>query len=400
MKKILALDIKYSAIQALYFGSFCALMGYASVYLLSKGFSNSVIGIVLALISAIAVFAQPTVASFADKNKHIELRKIIAVMLLVIIVLSVSMLFLGKGSIILICAFIGISTCMQTMTPLLNSMAFMFEKHGIAINFGLGRGIGSAAYALVSLALGHLLEMDGFGADMIPLVYIAFNILLLFIVYSFVVPKNEQQNIQNDNQIEEEQKQLSFIAFCQKYKKFMLFIFGTVFVYFTHTIINNFFIQVITPIHGTESDMGTAIFLAAIVELPAMICFDLLRQKVKCTTLIKIAVILFAVKHGLTYFATNMTTIYIAQALQMGAYAILTPACVYYANQMIAKTDSIKGQSMVTMSYTASGILANLVGGVLLDAVGVKQVLLIGIFISIIGVGIVFLALNGKKEVI
>ena len=67
---------------------------------------------------------------------------------------------------------------------------------------------------------------------------------------------------------------------------------------------------------------------------------------------------------------------------------------------MIAKTDSIKGQSMVTMSYTASGILANLVGGVLLDAVGVKQVLLIGIFISIIGVGIVFLALNGKKEVI
>ena len=217
MKKILALDIKYSAIQALYFGSFCALMGYASVYLLNKGFSNSVIGIVLALISAIAVFAQPTVASFADKNKHIELRKIIAVMLLVIIVLSVSMLFLGKGSIILICAFIGISTCMQTMTPLLNSMAFMFEKHGIAINFGLGRGIGSAAYALVSLALGHLLEMDGFGADMIPLVYIVFNILLLFIVYSFVVPKNEQQNIQNDNQIEEEQKQLSFIEFCQKY---------------------------------------------------------------------------------------------------------------------------------------------------------------------------------------
>ena len=175
MKKILALDIKYSAIQALYFGSFCALMGYASVYLLNKGFSNSVIGIVLAFISAIAVFAQPTVASFADKNKHIELRKIIAVMLLVIIVLSVSMLFLGKGSIILICAFIGISTCMQTMTPLLNSMAFMFEKHGIAINFGLGRGIGSAAYALVSLALGHLLEMDGFGVNQGIIVMAATN---------------------------------------------------------------------------------------------------------------------------------------------------------------------------------------------------------------------------------
>lgn len=43
MKKILSLDIKYSAIQVLYFGIYIALIGYASVYLLAKGFSNSII---------------------------------------------------------------------------------------------------------------------------------------------------------------------------------------------------------------------------------------------------------------------------------------------------------------------------------------------------------------------
>ena len=59
----------------------------------------------------------------------------------------------------------------------------------------------------------------------------------------------------------------------------MIFIFGLVLVYFTHTIINNFFIQVITPIGGTESDMGTAVFLAAILELPAMIFFNNIREK-------------------------------------------------------------------------------------------------------------------------
>ncbi len=53
MKKVFSLDMKYSFTQVLYFGSFCALMGYASVFLLDKGISTSVIGIVLALTSVI-----------------------------------------------------------------------------------------------------------------------------------------------------------------------------------------------------------------------------------------------------------------------------------------------------------------------------------------------------------
>ena len=71
MKKILALDIKFSAMQFFFFTSFGALMGYASVYLLSRGISTSVIGVALASTSAIAFVCQPFMASFADKNKQI-----------------------------------------------------------------------------------------------------------------------------------------------------------------------------------------------------------------------------------------------------------------------------------------------------------------------------------------
>lgn len=397
MRRLLSLDIKYSLTQALYFGSFCALMGYASVFLLGKGFSNSVIGVVLALISMIAVFTQPMVASFADKNQHIELRKIIAFILMIAIVLSVLIYFLKTPTILLLCVFVGISTFMMTIQPLLNSMAFLFEKYGIEVNFGLARGIGSAAYALVSFALGYLVE--DFGSSQIPLVYISLNILMLVVVYTYVIPESEKTEIKQDEVKDEEEKQLSFIEFLKKYKKFMAFVGGVVLVFFTHTIINNFFIQVITPIHGTESQMGTAIFLAAILELPAMGLFNVIRSKINCTTLIKISVILFAVKHGLTYLAPNMTMIYIAQALQIGSYAIFIPASVYYVNQVISKSDSIKGQSMVTMAITASGIIANLMGGILLDAIGVQSVLLIGIGVSIVGAVIVIFSVENREMV-
>lgn len=393
MKRILSLDIKYSAIQFIFFGSVCAVMGYASVYLLDQGVSNSLIGTVLAAISVIVVFTQPAIAAYADKNKHIELRKIISAVMVLAVILSVATFFVKDVVVLLLCVYVGISTCIQTVMPLMNSLAFVFEKQGIEINYGIARGIGSAAYALVSFALGYLVE--DFGTSVIPLGYIFFNVLLVLAVNSFVLPKSERKDVAEvEEEKATEEKQLSFIDFFKKYKKFMIFVLGVVVVYFTHTIINNFFIQILTPIGGTESDMGTAVFLAAIVELPAMGLFNSIRKKVKVSTLLKFSAIMFAVKHALTFLATDMTLIYVAQFCQIAAYAILIPASVYYVNSIVAKQDQIKGQSMVTMAMTASGIVANLAGGFLLDGIGVHNVLLMGTVISVIGAVIVMLSVE------
>ena len=392
MKKVLSLDIKYALTQILYFGAFCALMGYASVFLLDKGFSNSVIGVALAMVSIMSVFTQPALAAFADKNPQIELRQIVEIIMVVVLALSVLICFLGSASLFLLCVFVSISTCMTTIQPLFNSMAFAFEKYGIEINYGLARGLGSAAYAFVSLILGYLVV--AFDTTIIPIIYILFNVLLIVVVHLFVLPKEVKQNEKVEVHNETTQKQLSFIEFCKQYRQFMIFVLGTVAVFFTHTIINNFFIQILKPIGGNASDMGTAVFLAAIVELPAMGLFNKIREKISCSQLLKISVILFAVKHLLTLIAPNMIMIDIAQLLQVGAYAIFIPASVYYVNQIISQNDRVKGQSMVTMAITASGILANFLGGILLDAVGVNKVLMIGVVISIIGAVVVSLSIE------
>lgn len=392
MRRLMSLDVKYSLTQVLYFGSFSALLGYASVFLLDKGFDNSVIGIVLALVSFIAVFTQPAVASFADNHPKVALRKIVVAFMVIGVILSVLINFFKAPTILLLCIFVGISTVMYTIQPLLNSMAFLFEKYGIEVNFGLARGLGSAAYAVVSFILGYVVE--DFGSSVIPLFYLVFNVLLTVVVYTYVIPKNERKLVKKNEQQQEETEQLSFMSFCNKYKKFMIFVLGTVVVFYTHTIINNFFIQVINPIGGTESQMGTAVFLAAIVELPAMGLFNKIREKINCSTLLKISAIFFALKHGLTWIAPNMMFIYIAQVLQIGAYAIFIPASVYYVNQIISEKDAIKGQSMVTMGITASGIFASLSGGILIDLINVNNVLLVGTIVSIIGTLIVLFSVE------
>ena len=384
-----SLNIKYMASQIFYFGAFAAMMGYASVYLLHKGFSNSTIGIILSLCSILAVFMQPALASFADNHKNIEIRKIINTIVAIAIILSVALLVIPTNQTLIFILIVAIFSLETTIMPLINTLAFIFEKYGIQINFGIARGLGSVAYALTSMALGYIVEWSS--PDLLPICYVVFNALLFIVVHLFVLPKNAQiVNADEESETEAEvQENVSLLKFAGKYKKFIVFLLGFVLVYFAHTIINNFFIQIITNVGGNSSDMGNAVFLAAMLELPTMAYFTKLSQKVNCGTLIKASIVLFLAKHAITYLATNMVMIYIAQVLQMGAYALFIPASVYYVNCKVDNKDIVKGQSFVTTSMTMSGVFANIIGGILLDAVGVSEVLLIGVILSLIGAVIV-----------
>ena len=148
-------------------------------------------------------------------------------------------------------------------------------------------------------------------------------------------------------------------------------------------------ILVIEPVGGTEAAMGTAVSLAAMLELPAMFFFDQLREKFSLNKLLKLSAIMFVVKHTLTAIATSMFVIYIAEATQMLAYAILCPASVYLVNEMVDSSDLTKGQSLVTMGQSLSGIIANLIGGVLIENIGVTPVLYMGAVVTVLGSAII-----------
>ena len=388
-------NTKYSTMQFCYFAAYAALFAYATNYLSNLGFSSGMIGTVLSLTSVIGVFVQPAVASFADRRKDIKLQTFVTVFIGLAVILSavmylISVLLTIPGSMIYLFLFIGICVGMGAIGPILNSLAFAFEKYGIKINYGLARGIGSAAYAIISLGVGYI--VDALGTSVLPIVYSIFNIALILIVRSFVVPQVESSEGEK-----EEEEQLSFFQFMFKYKAFMFFVLASMFVFFDHTIINNFYIKVIEPIGGTSGAMGTAIFIAAIVELPAMTALDKIKEKVSIKKLLIFSAIMFAVKHTLTYMATDMTLIYVAAFTQVAAYAIFYPSMVYFVNEVVDSKDLVKGQSLIAVAYTATGIFANIVGGNLLDAIGAHQVLFYGVIVSIIGAVLVFISVNANK---
>ncbi|MFV0393075.1 MAG: MFS transporter [Coprobacillaceae bacterium] len=386
MKKSVLLDMRYAFIQAVYLMLFCATVGYASVFLLNSGFNNSMIGIVLSLSNVFAVILQPLVASYMDRTTKITLSQLVSYAVIGMGVVSFLVYILAGVQIALLIFVIALFTSVITLMPFVNSLSFAFEKRGYDINFGLARGIGSASYAVTSLVLGNVLE--SYDASMLPIFYIVISVILWYSVFSFKVPKGVE--VIEEEVVEEKKEQLSLGQFFKKYSKFMFLLLGVVFVYFDHTMINNFFIQIIENVGGTSSDMGNAVFLAALVELPTMAIFAKLCKKIDCGKLLIISGIFYSVKHVLTFFATSVTMIYIAQSIQILAYALFIPASVYYVSKLVDRSDLTKGQAMMTGAMTLSGVFASLLGGILLDVVGASNMLLIGAILSVIGSIIMF----------
>lgn len=99
----------------------------------------------------------------------------------------------------------------------------------------------------------------------------------------------------------------------------------------------------------------------------------------------------FAVKNVVTYLAPNLTALYLSQLLQMVAFGLAIPASVYYVNRLFPSTLRVRGQSYMTMTFSAGNVLGALMGGVVLDAAGVPMLLLVASAVATAGAVLVWL---------
>src|SRR5699024_6685208 len=162
------LNIRYMLSNFFYFSMFASMMAFVSVYLLHKGFDNATIGTVLSVTSISAIVFQSWLANFVDKRKNLQVQDVLSFIIAVIIIGSLALYFMPIeiGIIILVVIIFALA---QSMSALLNSLAFVYERFGITINYGVGRGMGSAAYAITTMLLGHFVEATT--PNVLPLFY-------------------------------------------------------------------------------------------------------------------------------------------------------------------------------------------------------------------------------------
>ena len=384
------LNLKYALINASFMFMVCATSGYAYNFLSQSGFADGTVGMIITCVSIFGLIGQPLAGSLIDKSETIDEKKFISGAMILTIILAVILALLPDGSLLMIIVTVCCFFMAAVSLPFFNTMAFIYEKDGQKINYGLGRGIGSAAYAVGSSLLGQLWGM--MGKTIMPW-YIAVFAVLSFLLLQLMPTPSKTAEAEGEAEQKTETSGLSYGDFFRKYSRILYIVLSMVLLYFCHMLINVYIAKVIGNIMGdaasqpgaVESVQGTALFIAAMVELPTMFGFSKLLEKFSVSKLMIFASIAYSIKHVLTWLCPSVPVFYAVMVIQMFGYAVLVPAAVYFAAQNVAEEDRNKGQAVMGITMTVGSLLASALGGQLFQMMSVSNVLMIGAAASCIG---------------
>ena len=393
--------LRYTLLNVTYFVAFCTIHALAAVFLLDKGFTNTEVGILLAVANILSAVAQPVVAGIIDKPGPLTNRRFILISVIVIAIGSLLLMVCSDKKALVFIIYVIIYMIQFTYQPVMTALCFEYQKAGCNIYYGLARGLGSASFAVTSAFVGGAVEKSGVGILLI--VNVAAMLISAIIIFTFKMSDNNLSVKENTDTEATDVSTTSpdihnnLFDFIRAYPAFSLFLLGTICFYFAHNMINDFMIQIIRSLGGGEKELGYSNFLQAILELPVMALIGFVLKKITSSKLLIMSGFAFFIKILILVFATNMGGMYLSQSFQLFAYAVFIPAAAYYVSNNISESDQVKGQAFVTSAITIGGVFSNLISGVILDNLGIKPMLITGTIIAAVGAIIVFVAFGKRK---
>ncbi len=398
--------LRFCLIQGLFWGSFGCVFAFSSVYLLAKGFTNSQVGYILSAGSAVSVIMQPVVGSFVDKSRKMLLRSIPVILSAIAIGFCTVLLLTGEGMLLRALCYGTLVAVLQILMPLLYSLGIHYMEKGVNINFGIGRGIGSTAYALVTTFLGVLVGKTGENTVIVSVIVIYLFMIAAVLTFRFgdsdgnersASQKNGETVSKTNGNPADRPGSTPLLTFFAENRRFTLVLLGCVLAFTSHNIVMNYLFQIVSY-HGYGSkEMGYGLAITALSELPALFGLSFIMKKIRVSTLFRLSVVVMFIKNLFIYLAPGLALLYLAMGFQLLGYGLFAGISVYYVNLTVSERDRTKGQALMTATTAAGSVAGSLAGGVLLDGLGVKGMLLVSTAIALCGALTVYFSAEKTK---
>ena len=381
------LTLPYAFIQASFWMSFCTAVSFASVYLLGLSYTNTELGLILALGNLLGALFGPELSALVDRSEKISASLLIppvlslqAVFLLILIVHPL------KGGITSVAytLYIAFTLTANSLNLKLYSDAVY---HGLSINYGFARGIGSAAYVLLSMFLGILIER--ISVRLVPvsgLLMCAVQFAAFFLIRQKLPASSPSADVSR--------KASSILGFFLGNRRFSLLLLGVALLFSSHNIIATFLINITNNVGGDTGTMGLINAFMAAMEIPVMLFYQSLFGRFRPGRLMRVAFLFFILKAIAIAMAGSIPTLMAAFLLQAPSFALYTSAIVPYVYESVPYEDSAKAQSLAYTMTSIGSVLASLVGGFLFDHTTVTNTLWISFGICFVSAVIAFLGVE------
>lgn len=383
------INLHYTTIQGSFGIGFGALMSFGAVLMLSRGLSNSALGVVTCIAQLLPMVLQPAVTSFAAARRGMTTRKMLMLLTLPILVMAVVMLLAPQSLGVIIAGYMLIFLMVNLITPYHNVLMVDFLTRGVEVNYGLGRGVGSGTFALATLVLGFVLE----GRDSVLIVPVIGGAMLLQLLcvatFRYPLPAVETA--------EEQREAVGRMAILRSRRDFVLLLGAVALLLGVHNVTNVYMVHVIDRVGGAESLMGIILGVSAVTELISMPLFPKLQRKFGITALLRFAAAFFVVRLVLLLVAPSGEFLYLAAVAQFASSGILLPAIVYYVAETLTPEQQTNGQGMIHLAgYCLGPALITLGVGAVVDGSGIQAAL--SVMIALAAVGTVLMAAATRKQ--
>ena len=304
------LTLPYAFIQASFWMSFCTAVSFASVYLLGLFYTNTELGLILALGNLLGALFGPELSALVDRSEKISasllIPPVLSLQAVFLLILIVHPLNSGITS-VAYTLYIAFTLTANSLNLKLYSDAVY---HGLSINYGFARGIGSAAYVLLSMFLGILIER--ISVRLVPV-----SGLLMCVTQFAAFFLIRQKLPASAPSTDVSRKASSILGFFRGNRRFSLLLLGVALLFSSHNIIATFLINITNNVGGDTGTMGLINAFMAAMEIPVMLFYQSLFGRFRPGRLMRVAFLFFILKAIAIALAGSIPTLMAASASQL-----------------------------------------------------------------------------------
>ena len=379
--------LSYGLVQATLWSFFAIWINFSSNFLYRYGFSDGQISLMLGSVTALSIVVQLVLAELVSSSRKLRMYHVMLCSGGVMLLCALWTILLKNLPVAAIGCF-GVS-CMllQTFPAMANSLGVDAMERGAPVIFGLARGCGSLFYSMTAFCTGLL--VGRFSSEVLGFLGVAAALLFLCGVALFHhmgergLPervKRAGESTGKDN------------GFLRKYPRFAFFLLGSILLCYSQNLMSNFLMQVMMAKGGDAADQGLAAAISAVVEIPVMFSFVLIRRWMRCDKWVRLSCFFFVVKALGMYLATTPEGVWAAQVTQMLAWGLFNISTINYAAEVVGKGEAVRAQSYLASTLTVGSLIAMSTGGVMCQFFGVQTMLLLAALIAALGTVVVLLS--------
>ena len=379
---------KFSSMSWTYWFATC-FCSYLTIFLQSIGWQAHEVGIINSLNSAVGVVSTPFWGTLSDKIK--SLKKIIIILIITGALTYALIPYMDYRIAGISLLFIVIPISGFFRTPLMslidNWTVRACNKHGL--HFGAIRSFGSFSFGVIGLILGYVVTRmnkngGNAGTRMTFLGYAFFSVALLLVVLWI------KEDVQTGGKKSQKFSEMHFSRLFKNYY-YMTYLFYAMVIQIPLACVYSFQPYLMAEIGVNTGTIGYITGFKAFIEIPMLLLMDRVRNKCPLYVLLFGSGALYmleALFYSVSGNFTHLLLISILQGLGGGLHiAAGSNSVATLAPENLKATAQTLNGSMVSLA----GIAGNLIGGYIIEAVGIRSfyrgcsvVILVGLIVFIL----------------